>query len=258
MEILFKDTVIHTAVYGSGSPVILLHGFLENHQIWQPFIPELEKKHQVICPDLYGHGKTAGLGKITSMRDFAGLVNAVLEVLKVREAAFIGHSMGGYITMAITELFPEKVERLMLVNSSPAADSAVRRKERDQVTRVVQEHPKVFVKNAVTNLFAQKSRVQFKDKLLWLIKEASAMQVVDIVNSVQGMKVRKDRTDVLRSFSGQKAIIAGEKDTLIPLATLRQISQETQSPLTVFSGGHMSYIEQFEGVQNTISSFLEA
>src|SRR5699024_11354569 len=153
MKINYKNTPISLEIHGEGKPIILLHGFQEERKIWKEFIPLLKENHQVICPDMFGHGETPLLHEIQTMEEMAAAVKTIMEELNITSASFIGHSMGGYITMAFLEKYPDAVEKLLLLNSSPKADSEKRLKERDQVVKIVKKHKQIFVKSSIRNLF---------------------------------------------------------------------------------------------------------
>src|SRR5699024_5704662 len=113
-------------------------------------------------------------------------------------ACFIGHSMGGYVSLAFLEQYPECVEQILLLNSSPFADSEERLKERDQVIKIVRHHKSVMIKSGVRRLFSELNRSVFKDKINDLIEEAMRMEIESVIASTRGMKIRKDRTRVLK------------------------------------------------------------
>jgi pimeloyl-ACP methyl ester carboxylesterase len=102
----FKNTKISYTDQGKGNAVVLLHGFLENCTMWNYLAPVLAKKNRVICIDLLGHGQTDCLGYIHSMEDMADAIHQVITELKIRKAVFVGHSMGGYVALAVAELYP--------------------------------------------------------------------------------------------------------------------------------------------------------
>lgn len=257
MIIQYKNTPAVYEVYGKGEAIVLIHGFLEERNIWNPFISLLQEHGQLIVPDVLGHGETPQAGEIHAMEEMAELIHNILTELNVNRVSLIGHSMGGYISMAFLEAYPEKVERVLLLNSSPKADSSRRLKERDQVIKIAQKHKQIFVKSAVQNLFAAESRKKFKTELEERISAALKMDADAIIASVKGMKIRKDREDVLRNFSGIKYIIAGEEDGLIPYEEIKTIAQNTHSKFFGLPGGHMSYIEQQEEVKEILLEFLE-
>ena len=258
MIVNYQNTPIHLDIYGKGKPLVLLHGFQEERKIWDDFIPILKEKYQLIVPDMFGHGETPLHKEVQTMEDMANAVKAILEKLEVNSAAFIGHSMGGYITMAFLEEFPNQVEKLLLLNSSPKKDSGKRLKERDQVVRIVQKHKQIFVKSSVSNLFSEESRKKFKDQLDLRIQEAMKMEVESIIAAVKGMKIRKDREDILKKFKGEKWIIAGKEDALIPYEEIKEVARSTKSKFIGLPGGHMSYIEQKETVKEAFKEFMKA
>jgi len=101
----YKNISISYAVSGKGSAVVLLHGFLENKTMWHKIKKVLSKKYKVVSIDLLGHGKTESLGYVHTMEDQAEMIKAVLNHLKLRKYVLIGHSMGGYISLAFAKKF---------------------------------------------------------------------------------------------------------------------------------------------------------
>jgi len=89
---IFKNTKITYTDQGKGTAVVLLHGFYENKEMWNTFVPEFSKKHRVIAIDLLGHGQTECLGYVHSMEDQADMVHHVLHELKIRKAAIVCNS----------------------------------------------------------------------------------------------------------------------------------------------------------------------
>lgn len=258
MIIEYHGTPIQVDVLGSGTPVLLIHGFLEERTMWNGFIPFLEENFRVIRMDLFGHGETPLHSKTGSIEEMADSVVEIMNKLGIETASLIGHSMGGYISMALLEQIPHRIHRVLLLNSTPKADNAQRLQERNQVIKIVQKHKAVFVKTAVSNLFAADSRVTFKEALNERIQAAMKMEVESIVSAVKAMKNRVDRESVLHSFSGTKWIVGGTDDALIPIESLQEVSKNTGAKLFELPGGHMSYIEQKEKVRSIFQDFLKA
>lgn len=258
MEVIFKNTPIHVEFYGQeGEPLVLLHGFLESSKIWEDYIPVLRQSHRLIVPDLFGHGRTPQHDDIHTMEEMAEVVACILDVVNIEAAKFIGHSMGGYVSLAFLEKFPQRVDGILLLNSSPFADSPGRLEERDQVVKIVQKHKAIMVKSGVKRLFSEENRPRFKTKIEELITEALKMSKESIIASTKGMKQRKNRTSILKNYKGIKWIFAGEKDTLIPCRDLEKVAEETHSEFRKFPTGHMSYIEKAADVLQGIKHFLK-
>lgn len=258
MNVIFKNTPIYNTFYGEHKKaVVLLHGFLESSKVWGDYIPILKKRYRLIVPDLFGHGNTPKHGKVHSMEEMADAVNHILDVANIKSAAFIGHSMGGYVSLAFLERYPDRIDRLLLLNSSPFADSAERLRERDQVIKIVQQHKSVMIKTGVRRLFSESNRLLYLNKIEELIQEALKMEVESIIASTRGMKKRKDRTAILKKYKGRKWIFAGEEDALIPCDALEKVARETGTQFFKFRGGHMSYIENRDLVLAGIKEFLK-
>ena len=154
----FKNTTISYTDQGKGTAIVFLHGFLENQKMWEAFVPELSKKYRIITIDLLGHGNSESLGYVHSMEDNADVVYAVLAELRIRKAALVGHSMGGYVALAFAELYPEAVKGLVLLNSTSRADSEERKANRDRAIKAVKQNYSNFVRLSIANLFSENNR----------------------------------------------------------------------------------------------------
>ena len=242
---------------GSGKPVILLHGFLENSSMWNDLATQLSKEHQVISIDLLGHGQTECLGYIHSMELMAEAVNAVLIHLKIEKATFVGHSMGGYVALAFAEKYSTKIEGLCLMNSTAQADNKERKLNRDRAIKVVKENYKAFVSMSIANLFAPENRDKLLNDILQIKNEALKTPLQGIVAALEGMKIRKDRTKLFKTLPFKKLLIIGLKDPVLDANSLKNHLQGSDVKIIEFSGGHMSHIENKEEFTYKILHFIE-
>lgn len=243
MKVTYKHTEMFYTSKGIGNPLVFLHGFLESSKIWEPFIDELSKKRQVICIDLPGHGKSGNLDKIQTMELFAEAVFAVLQHLKVEKITLVGHSMGGYVSLAICEKFPDLVKSLVLLNSSPDADSEEKKINRDKAIALVRKNKKAFVKMAVSNLVTKESNLKFENEMIDLIKDALSFSEEGIISALEGMKIRTDKNEVLKAFQGPKYIVASKQDPVINYEEIQLISERSGCTLISLPDGHLSFLE---------------
>jgi pimeloyl-ACP methyl ester carboxylesterase len=102
---------------GSGPVIALIHGITSSGRTWERVVPALAKRHTVIAPDLLGHGESAKPRGDYSLGAYASGVRDLLVALDVPHATVVGHSLGGGIAMQLAYQFPERVERLVLVDS---------------------------------------------------------------------------------------------------------------------------------------------
>ena len=254
----FKNTTISFTDQGKGMAVVLLHGFLENKQMWNAFIPELSKRNRVIAIDLLGHGATECLGYIHTMEDQADMVQSVLQELKIRKTVLIGHSMGGYIGLAFAELYAENVKGIMLLNSTSKADSEERKINRDRAIVAVKQNYSNFIRMSIANLFSESNRERLTEVIEQVKIEALKTPLQGIVASLEGMKIRKDREIILHFASYPIQLVLGKKDgVLIYEDNLDQI-EGTKVQLTTFEDGHMSHIENQTELLALLLQFLRS
>lgn len=243
MLLNFKTSMFDYTRQGKGKAIVLLHGFLENQTMWDPFLPVLSEKHTVITIDLPGHGKSDCLGYIHTMELMAEIVKAVLNQEKIEQATFIGHSMGGYVALAFAERHPEMCSEIILLNSTPKADSAERKENRDRTIALVKKHKDTFLSMAISNLFAEENKEKFTLEIELLKKDAQQMKIQGIIAALEGMKIRKDRTRLLKKININKTIIAGTLDPIMPVGDLKKIATSCECHFITWEGGHMSTIE---------------
>ncbi|GGZ44488.1 alpha/beta fold hydrolase [Mesonia mobilis] len=241
--ISYKNIQIAFTVEGKGKTIVLLHGFLESSTILKNVVSAFKETHQLVTIDLLGHGKTEKLGYIHSMETMAETVHAVLAELKIEKASIIGHSMGGYVALAFAEKFPQQLEKLILLNSSTVADSEERKENRDRAKRLVKQNKQAFISMAIKNLFTYENRNALRTEIDALVEEAVQLPEENIIASVEGLKNRKDRTEILQQYSGEKIIIAGKNDPVVPFKEIEAIAEKTNSTFISFEDGHMSYLE---------------
>jgi pimeloyl-ACP methyl ester carboxylesterase len=102
---------------GQGPAVLFVHGLLGTHLNWSHLIEVLSDGKRVIAPDLFGHGASAKPMGDYSLGAHAGTLRDLLDHLGVDRVTLVGHSLGGGVALQFTYLFPERVERLVLVSS---------------------------------------------------------------------------------------------------------------------------------------------
>ena len=108
---------LHYLDEGSGPAVVLIHGLLGSHHNWAPQVTSLSTRYRVIVPDLFGHGESDKPAGDYSLSAHAATVRDLLKALDIDSATFVGHSLGGGIAMQTMYLFPDRVERLVLIAS---------------------------------------------------------------------------------------------------------------------------------------------
>ena len=252
----FKNTKISYTDSGKGAVVVLLHGFLENKHMWNEIIPEISKNKRVLAIDLLGHGHTECLGYIHPMELMADAVAAVLKTLRIRKITLIGHSMGGYVSLALSEKNPEMIRGLCLLNATAASDDTSRKKLRERANKMAQINLTNIVRMSFINLFSERSKEIFNPEIQLALSEALQTSLQGYSASQEGMKIRPNRLSVLKNNHFKKLFILGKKDPVLPVNKGIKEAEETQSETVVLSGGHMSHIENSDELTRILNTFI--
>lgn len=253
----YKNTKIAYTDQGKSTAIVLLHGFLENSTMWKYLAPVLEKKYRVVCIDLLGHGQSDSLGYVHKMEDMADAVHQVLHDLKIRKAVFVGHSMGGYVSLAFAELYPEMMKGLVLMNSTSRADSEERILNRTRAIKAVKQNYVAAVRMSIANLFSEENRELLVDEIEWVKNEALQTPLQGIIAAQEGMKLRNDREVILHFAPYPILLILGKKDPVLSYEENKEQIENTAVQLVTFNDGHMSHIENKVELEKVLLDFLK-
>jgi pimeloyl-ACP methyl ester carboxylesterase len=245
---------------GSGFPVVLLHGFAEDHIVWNEQVEFLQQHCRLIVPDLPGSGQSDRLMKEeVSMEDYARAVDLLLQVEKIDRCGLFGHSMGGYITLAFAELFPDKLAGFGLVHSTAFADSEEKRNTREKGIKLIEEYGGYnFLKTSLPGLFTDLYKQQHPERVSELVERGKLFRNEALVQYYTAMMNRPDRTDVLQKSTVPVLFIIGSDDTAAPEADLlQQVHLAAVSDIHIVQDvGHMGMWEKASEVNGYLLDFI--
>lgn len=244
---------------GEGKTIVFLHGFLENLKTWDFFQEKLSQKYRVITIDLPGHGKSSEqTEEVNRMESIAEQVNEVLEHLKIEKIILIGHSMGGYVSLSFADLYKYKIEGLGLFYSTTLPDDENKKEQRLKAAEVAVKNPKEFFKLAIPNLFAQQNLSHLEPEIKTAISWAEEASLKGISASLKGMRLRQDRSSVIKNLEKPVFVITGTYDNAVKNVELRK-SLEGAGNVTFYElpTGHMGALEKPEECLQIIQNWLE-
>lgn len=263
----FQNKKLFYRTEGKGKPVMLVHGFGEDGNVWNEQIDALKENNLLIIPDLPGSGNSEMLDGEVLIKDYADALKALADevILKNEEGnpgqfSLIGHSMGGYITMAFAEKYPGLLSSFGLFHSSAFADSnekiETRKKAIDFITKNGAE---AFIKTIAPNLFGDKSKKEEPGLVTKLIDIAKPISPEALIQYYHAMIARPDRTFVLKTFERPVLLIAGKSDSVIPLETsLEQFKMPSISSVHILqNSGHMGMWEETKLSNSILKDFLK-
>ncbi|MDX2170160.1 MAG: 2-succinyl-6-hydroxy-2,4-cyclohexadiene-1-carboxylate synthase [Deltaproteobacteria bacterium] len=261
---------VHYALreWGSGAPLLLLHGFTGAAALWEPLALAFAARHRVIAVDLLGHGASdapraaARYGMAHAVADLA----ALLDALRVERTALLGYSLGGRVALGLAVEQPQRVGALVLESSSPGLAAPVERAARRAAdatlaARLARDGLPAFVDAWMAQpLFASQAR------LAPARRAAARAQRLDnriegLAGSLRGLgsgaqpsywpRLAALPMPVLLLAGGLDAKFTGIARAMrarIPRAALRIVAD----------AGHAVHLEQPQAYREAVSSFLAA
>ena len=265
-NINFNGSTIFYRVMGNGRPVLLIHGFGEDGEVWKKQWSFLQEHFTLIVPDLPGSGQS----EMQADRSIEGLAAAMKHVINAELLSLnhpategicvIGHSMGGYITLAMAEQYPALIKAFGLFHSSAFADDDQRKATRLKSISFIEKNGAYeFFKTSVPALFAsgQDSTQPLTPEIQSLIATGNHFSPQALILYQQAMSNRPDRMELLKNFTGPVLFIIGEKDKAIPFEqSMQQCYVPAQSHITILrNSAHMGMWEETGKANTAIQDF---
>ena len=269
----YQSSKIFYRTVGAGKPVVLIHGFAEDGDVWKNQIEFLKNHCYLIIPDLPGSGKS----ELINDMSIEGMAEIVKEILNIELSKFplilseaegqgaegvwaegvslIGHSMGGYISLAIAEKYPALLSSIALVHSSAFADSEEKKYNRLKSIEFVKKNGAFeFLKAVITDLFTETWASENTEIVDGQIEKSKSFSDEAIVAYYQAMINRPDRTHVLKAFPKPILFIIGEHDKAVPF---KQSMQQCYLPNLAHihilrNSAHMGMLEEPEKVNQAL------
>ena len=258
----FKNSTLFYRVSGQGKIVVLIHGFGEDGNVWKEIEAKLKTNFQVIIPDVPGSGKSTLLKNGDSEISIDDYAEAIVHILKnesVSKCTVIGHSMGGYITLAIAEKYPGILNGFGLFHSTAFADNEEKKQTRLKSIDFIQTHDALsFLKTSTPGLFSDKFKEKHAEVIEKLINAGSSFSSETLVQYQKAMINRPERKTVLENTKLPVLFIIGEKDQSIPLQqSLEQCHLRLVSSVHILpDAAHMGMFEESELCNDILLSFL--
>ncbi len=282
-QLLYQNKKIFYRITGTGKPVILIHGFGEEAEVWNNQVDFLKDKFKLIVPDLPGTGQSEMIDDM-SMEGMAEVIKKILDIEApyiepglqkeqskssesevplaggVRGACIIGHSMGGYILLALMEKYWNHVSAFGLFHSSAFADSEEKKATRRKGIEFIQQNGAFeFLKTATPNLFSPITKDEKPELIDEQVARLHNFSPLTLVSYYEAMMQRPDRTETLRKTAVPVLFIMGKYDAAVPLEDgLKQCHLPEKSYIHILQqSGHMGMLEEVERANKILLGFLK-
>jgi len=255
----FRGKKIYYADKGVGQVIVLIHGYLETSEIWESFANSLAGSYRVLSLDLPGHGSSDIYNHTHTMEFMAEVTEGLLNATGTDKAFIIGHSMGGYVTLAFLEKSPHKLLGYCLFHSHPFADTPEVLKRRENDIQMIEAGKKFMIyPEAIRRMYADVNLEKFHDAIERSKRIASGIRDEGITAVLRGMMARPSRVHLMEEGKVPCLWILGEKDNYINCQQMKsRVRLPANAELVILNNsGHMGFIEEEEKSRQIVLNFL--
>jgi len=254
-----KPTIVYSD-RGSGTPLVLLHGFPLDRRMWDAQLRELSSQCRVIAPDLPGFGKSKSDQPFT-IESLADDLRAWLLELHLLPCVLGGLSMGGYVALAFAKKYADDLRGLLLIDTRAEGDTSEAREGRAKMIQLVRASGSSAVADQMIGRLLSSGTLEHRPaiaKKLRRIMEQCPAQTIE--HALTAMRDRPDRTAELAAITVPTLILVGDADAITPPSVAQAMHQRIAgSEMRIVSGaGHMSPMEQASQVNQAIEQFIQS
>lgn len=251
---------LHYAEAGHGLPVVLVHGFPFDHTIWDAQMIALGGSFRMIAPDLRGFGESAAPEDGYTMEHFAADIVTLLDRLGIDRAVWVGHSMGGYITMAALRRWPQRVRAVAFVATHARPDTPEKKLQREtSADNVMRSGVSDIAFTMMSTIFAPAVDRQgpLAQRIYDIMIQASP---AGVAGALRGMAARPDSRETLRGLKIPALVISGAEDELIGAELADELAGLIPGArhVVIPGAGHMPMVEQPDATTDALREFLES
>jgi pimeloyl-ACP methyl ester carboxylesterase len=274
-EFLYQSKKIFYRIEGAGMPIVLLHGFGFDSSVWNEQIDFLKDDCLLVIPDIPGSGQSEMLQvdnyqlpetsnrqseTFISIEDYAKCIHQLLIEENISQCIILGHSIGGYITLAFAKLFPEQLKAFGLVHSTAYADTEEKKTNRQRSIEMMDVYGGyAFLKNTIPNLFSKSFKEAFPEKVESFIEKAKDFKTEALQQYYAAMMHRPDYTSVVKDTEAAVLFVIGTEDIAAPM---KDVLEQTQLCKNAYihileQTGHMGMLEAAKKMNLLLLDFIQ-
>lgn len=245
---------------GQGKPLLLVHGYPLNRQMWAPQILGLSRVARVIAPDLRGHGDSEAVPGPYSMELFADDLAALLDSLEIQQKVICcGLSMGGYAVFAFQRKYPERIAALILTATRAADDTPQARAARDQAAELARRNQLDQIFEGMLPKLLSEGNYHENPELVEQVRSIMRNTSQEgVLGDLAGLKDRPDSRPSLPDIKVPTLILHGADDRIVPVTEAKEmlVSIPNSQLQIIPAAGHLLNLEQPEIFNRAVIGFL--
>jgi len=259
-------------ISGEVKPIILIHGFGSRKEGWFCQIGALSQRYQVITIDLRNSGKTDHPNDPITMEQFVEDIKGLMDFLNINQVSLVGESMGGMIGLQFALMYPNRLNKLILINTTYSSDwlTDILLGEQIRSIEIKKQDPEKHFWDQAVFLYHQKIRRQMQSDSkrkfydLWSVEDLIKK---DLDNPITAQDLR-NQASALRDFNvynrlseikNKTLIIAASHDRVFPISIMKEMNRSIpNSELKIIkNAGHGSSTSRAPEINQIILEFLD-
>jgi len=245
---------------GRGRPVVWLHAFPLDRQMWRGQLKALSPSGRMIAVDLRGFGESSQFTEEPSIDRMADDVALLLDRLGITEPVVVaGLSMGGYVALAVARRHAERLAGLILADTRAEADAAQARSGREQMIALAEQgSAAAVIDQMMPRMVSEQTRQERPQVLEQIRRIASAQSTLAMANAQRAMRDRADSREILSKIRVPALVTGGAEDAFSPPTVADELAAGIVAAkrVTIASAGHLSSLERPEDFNSATEAFL--
>lgn len=244
---------------GQGLPIVFLHAFPLDRTMWTAQEATLAPHYRVITIDLRGHGKSDAPLWHYTLDQAANDVKGLLDHLAIRQAVFVGLSMGGYILFAFYRKYAELVRAMVLADTKAQADTAEGKEGRFQMAQIAYTKGPSAIADIMIPKLLSPATIQTRPEIVQRVRTIiESNQISGIAGDLMAMAERPDSVPLLKQITCPTQIIVGESDHATPPSDARLMAEQIPGARLALipNAAHLANLEQPETFTSLIAEFV--
>lgn len=253
---------VHVESQGIGTPLVLLHGFAMNAGLFAPLLPALARGHRVHTVDLPGHGHSPLIAPF----DLPALASSIDSAVDAHDVTVLGWSLGGQIALMWALMRPERVTRLVLVATTPsfvvrdgwphAMSAATLQRFGDELRMAYRLTLQRFLALQVQGSEAGRATLDVLRRRLFERGEPSP----EALDAALGVLCTSDLREALPRIRVRTLVVAGDRDTLVPVAATRELASllPHATHVTIEGAAHAPFLSHRQAFLDAVLPFVDA